>query len=255
MNKEANEFSDRLNMACDHIGVVSGRGRIAELHRLCKKTGIDISSEAVRKWLEENAKPRMNNAVILAGILATNVEWLLTGRGNEWADASQWKSAHTEFTHLNEDCATYTAKPTTPSSEYIPIRRVKIKPSAGVTGYTVEDDGDIGNPIFFRADYLDSRGWNADRLIALCVNGASMDPSLYDNDLIVTHTGKTTPHEGHAFVLIYEGKTIIKRLRRDMGEWWLSSDNQDKRRYPDKRMDDEHARIIGEVVYKQSEII
>lgn len=154
---------------------------------------------------------------------------------------------------VRETPAEYTTMP--PDSDFVPVHRVKIKPSAGVTGYTVEDSGDIGKPIFFRADYLKSRNWNSRDLIAMRVNGASMEPGLYDNDLIVIHTAKTTPHEGHAFIIIYEGETIIKRLRRDQGAWWLSSDNQDKRRYPDKRMDDEHARIIGEVVYKQSEII
>ena len=147
------------------------------------------------------------------------------------------------------------AEAISPGADFLPVRRVKLKPTAGITGYAVEDNGDVGKPIFFRADYLQTRGWNAEKLIAMRVSGSSMEPGLFDGDLIVIHTAMTTPHEGRAYVVNYEGEVLIKRLRRDQGAWWLSSDNADKRRYPDKRLDDEHAKIIGQVVYKQSEVI
>jgi hypothetical protein len=40
-----------------------------------------------------------------------------------------------------------------------------------------------------------------------------------------------------------------------MGEWWLNSDNADKWRYLGEHLDDEHAKIIMQAVYKQSEVI
>ncbi len=75
-----------------------------------------------------------------------------------------------------------------------------------------------------------------------------MEPSLWDGDLVVINTGATEPKDGVAFVLNYEGEVLIKRLERDAGEWWLTSDNQ---RYKRKRCD-EHALLIGRVIYKQS---
>lgn len=47
---------------------------------------------------------------------------------------------------------------------------------------------------------------------------------------------------------------VIKRLIRDGGQWWLSSDNPDQRRYP-RKVCDEHAYLLGEIVHKQSERI
>ena len=145
-------------------------------------------------------------------------------------------------------------KPVPPSSDFVPIRRVQIKVSAGVTGYYVEPLQGDGPPIFFRADWIASKRLRADRLVALRVNGASMEPGLYDGDLVVVNADETTPRDGEVFVINYEGEAVIKRLRRDGGLWWLSSDNPDKRLFADKHCD-EHALVIGRVIYKQSEHI
>ena len=47
------------------------------------------------------------------------------------------------------------------------------------------------------------------------------------------------------------GAYLVKRLVRDAGQWWLVSDNPDQTRYP-RKVCDEHVRIVGEVVQKQS---
>lgn len=56
------------------------------------------------------------------------------------------------------------------------------------------------------------------------------------------------------FGIDYEGELVIKRLVRDEGAWWLSSDNPDQRRYPRKRMTQD-CFVIGQIVHKQSERI
>jgi hypothetical protein len=43
-------------------------------------------------------------------------------------------------------------------------------------------------------------------------------------------------------------------MKRYGGEWWLASDNDDKRRYPDKRVG-EGELLLGRVVCKSSERI
>jgi phage repressor protein C with HTH and peptisase S24 domain len=77
-------------------------------------------------------------------------------------------------------------------------------------------------------------------------------PNLYEGDLIVINTQQTEPRDGLAFVASYEGEIVVKRLLRDAGNWWLTSDNPDQRRYP-RKVCDEHTQIIGEVVYRQTE--
>lgn len=132
--------------------------------------------------------------------------------------------------------------------------RVKFKLSAGVSGYAIELENGNGKPVFFREDWFSSNGYSPDKLFAVRVAGASMEPSLWDGDLVVINTADDNPQDGDAFALNYEGELVIKRLRRDAGEWWAASDNADQRRFAPKRCT-EDVKIIGRVVYKQSERI
>jgi phage repressor protein C with HTH and peptisase S24 domain len=137
---------------------------------------------------------------------------------------------------------------------YPAIRRVRFKLQAGVSGFAVQDLEDDGPPIVFRRDWFDLHGYRPEKMLAARVAGASMEPSLWDGDLVVINTAQTTPHDGHVYALNIEGVLAIKRLVRDGGEWWIRSDNADKVRYPDKRTH-EGVSVLGEVVYKQSERI
>lgn len=81
-----------------------------------------------------------------------------------------------------------------------------------------------------------------------------MEPGLYDGDTIVVNLADATPTDGSVFAVNYEGQCVVKRLKRDAGRWWLTSDNADKRFFPDK-LCDENVSIIGRVVHRQSEHI
>lgn len=124
--------------------------------------------------------------------------------------------------------------------------------SAGVTGYEVEPDDQNGKPIFFRKDFLEQKNWKPDKLFAFRVNGASMEPRIFDQDVIVINTASTQPVDGEVFAVNYEGEMVIKRLKRDAAAWWLACDNPDKTRFPDK-ICHEGVVIIGRGVYLQTE--
>jgi len=138
-----------------------------------------------------------------------------------------------------------------PGPDYVPVTRVLLKLEAGVTGYEVQQLEGNGPPIFFRRDYLDGQGWKADKLFALKVTGDSMEPALFEGDLVMINSADTTPADGVVFAVNYEGQALIKRLRRDSGAWWLDSDNP---RYTPKRCD-KHAILIGRVCYRQTDKI
>lgn len=129
-----------------------------------------------------------------------------------------------------------------------------MKAQAGVTGYAVDYLNDDGPPIVFRKDWYTVHGYRPDRMMALRVAGESMVPNLYQGDLIVINSAQSEPKDGIAFVVAYEGEIVVKRLMRDSGQWWLTSDNADQRRYPRKACDHD-TQIIGEVVYRQTERI
>ena len=134
------------------------------------------------------------------------------------------------------------------------VPRVKFKLSAGVSGFAIDFEQGNGKPIFFRQDWFETNGYRPDKLFAVRICGQSMEPRLWEGDLVVINTADTTPKDGEPFALNYEGELVIKRLRRDAGEWWACSDNPDQQRYAPKRCT-EDVKIIGMVVYRKGERI
>lgn len=68
-------FAQRLVQACNEAGI-PGRGRQT---LIAKK--LNVSQQAVRKWLDGLSYPEMPRAVELANLLEVNVNWLLQGSG------------------------------------------------------------------------------------------------------------------------------------------------------------------------------
>lgn len=141
-----------------------------------------------------------------------------------------------------------------PESDYPAVRRGTIKLSAGVSGFAIEYENHDAPPIFFRKEWFATNGYVPDKLIALRVQGQSMEPGLFDGDTVVLNLADIQPKDGEVFAVNYEGELVIKRLKRDAGEWWLCSDNTDRRRFADKRCSD-GVHLIGRIVHKSSEKI
>ena len=161
--------------------------------------------------------------------------WIATGQG-------QMQSASRQLIDLDNN------------PEYPAIRRVRFALSAGVHGYAVEYEEEPTAPIVFKRQWYERNGYRPEKLFAVRVMNGSMEPGLYDGDVVVVNTEATTPKDGCVFAVNYEGEMVIKRLVRDAGAWWLSSDNPDQRRYP-RKVCDEHCILIGQIVHKQSERI
>lgn len=139
--------------------------------------------------------------------------------------------------------------------DLVTIRRVELKLQAGVSGFALETDETAGPPIYFRADWLQSKGYKPYDLVALKIVGQSMEPTLYANDMVVVNTSDKEPRDGRVYAVNYEGEAVIKRMVRDSGAWWLSSDNPDQRRYPRKECTEGSCIVVGQVIHKQSEQI
>ena len=138
--------------------------------------------------------------------------------------------------------------------DYPAIQRVRFKLSAGASGFSIEYEKGSHAPIVFPREWFDRHGYRPKKLFATGVANGSMEPGLYDGDTVVVNTEQTAPKDGRVFAVNYEGELVIKRLVRDDGQWWLSSDNPDQRRYP-RKVCHEGVRLIGEIVHKQSERI
>lgn len=243
-------YQERLALAMKNAEV--------SVAQLAKEVG--ITYQAVKAVVDgKSAGFGIINNVRVAAALKVNSDWLATGDGNMLAKHYVIEGAPGHYTINGQPAEMVVTRAPQPvelsdNPDYPAIRRVRLKAQAGVTGFAVEFMDEDGPPIVFRKDWYAQNGYQPNKMIALRVSGESMSPSLYPGDLIVANTAQTDPKDGIAFVAAYEGEIVVKRLVRDAGQWWLTSDNPDQRRYP-RKVCDEHTQIIGEVVYRQTERI
>jgi phage repressor protein C with HTH and peptisase S24 domain len=107
----------------------------------------------------------------------------------------------------------------------------------------------------FHKSWFVKNGYSPDKLVAVKVRGESMETTLHENDTVVVNTADRTPKDGEVFAVNYEGEAVIKRMVRDIGQWWLSSDNPDQRKYHRKVCQGDACIIIGKVILHQTERI
>lgn len=137
----------------------------------------------------------------------------------------------------------------------VPIRKVRLRSSAEGAEFAAQPDKRPREEIYLGKEWLQTRGHDDQALIALAMEGDSMEPGLYAGDILVVNLSDRQPYDGEVFVLAYEGTILIRRLLRDAGRWWLCSDSAAQRRFPRKRYANSECSIIGRVVYRLSEKI
>lgn len=92
--------------------------------------------------------------------------------------------------------------------------------SAG-KGQFVPDDAEVKEWVAVPSEL---RG-KEDRLAAAYVRGDSMQPTLYDGDIIILEKNGYDNTDG-IFAIIYKGAGFVKRLQRDIGGIKIVSDNK-----------------------------
>ena len=132
------------------------------------------------------------------------------------------------------------------------IRKVTLQVQAGITGFQVEPEHYDGETQGVPTKWILKEGLSRDALLAITVRGESMEPALYEGDVIVVNTRDTSLMDGAVYVVNYEGEVVVKRLMRDAGQWWLTSDNADQRKYHRKLCKGAECILIGKVIRKES---
>jgi hypothetical protein len=140
-------------------------------------------------------------------------------------------------------------------NDFYMIPKVKLQLSAGMTGFHTVPEIHDGSTLSVAKNWVDRHGYVPSRLIAVTVKGESMEPNLYAGDLVIVNTGDTCMEDGAVFAVNYEGEAVIKRLTRDRGEWWLTSDNADQRKYHRKSCRSGECIIVGRVVRRETDRI
>lgn len=208
------------------------------------------SLDLIRK-LERGDRKDTTFKVKIATACKVSPAWLDTGDGEMIEPSTKPGQV------VNESIAEHKAEPINLKNnpDYPSIKRVNLKLSAGIVGFSIDYDIEDKTPIVMRRDWFISRGYKPEKLLAVEVKGDSMQTGLYDGDTVVINTQDTTPKDGDVFAINYEGEMLIKRMVRDAGAWWLSSDNPDQRKHPRKECSGSSCLVIGKIIHKQSERI
>lgn len=138
-----------------------------------------------------------------------------------------------------------------PALTHIP--KVKLRLSAGISGFDVEPERFDGSTTTVPTHWIERNGYNREQLIAIRVKGESMEPTLYEDDLVVVNYGDVRLVDGNVYAVNYEGEAVVKRLTRDAGKWWLTSDNSDQVKFYRRICQGNDCIIVGRVVRKESE--
>lgn len=138
------------------------------------------------------------------------------------------------------------------TNDYYQIPMVKLRLQAGLTGVQTEPELLDESTISVRRNWADREGFKPANLVGIRVRGDSMEPALYEDDVIIVNLADTKLIDGAVYAINYEGEAIVKRLSRDAGDWWLMSDNPDQRKYHRKLCRGGECIVVGKVVRKES---
>lgn len=138
-----------------------------------------------------------------------------------------------------------------PSLTHIP--KVKLRLSAGISGFHTEPERFDGTTTTVPTSWIERHGYSRENLIAILVKGESMETTLHDGDLVIINLADTRLVDGGIYAINYEGEPVVKRMTRDAGQWWLTSDHRDQQRYYRRVCSGTDCIIVGRVVKRESE--
>lgn len=125
------------------------------------------------------------------------------------------------------------------------IKKLKGPASAGA-GLVPNDEVDI--QLAFRDDWLTKFG-GPEKLVAMVVEGDSMEPTLNDKDVVVVNKNVSEIHSGGGvYSLVWQGKRMVKRLQFNPKSKVvrIKSDNP---RYDDFESSLKDIRIEGKLIW------
>lgn len=134
------------------------------------------------------------------------------------------------------------------------VPKVRLRVAAGISGFQADPERFDGSTMTVTREWCERRGLDPKLLIWVQVSGRSMEKTLFEGDWVLVYTGWTEPKNDKIFAVNFDGEPVIKRLSRDAGQWWLTSDNPDPQYYRRQCRDGECI-IVGEAVLKHSEAL
>lgn len=207
---------------------------------------VGVSNPTVSDWEKAGAEggiKEISGAKLtkVCTILGIDPTWLMTGKGQ----APVKPEERFEVTPVRASADG--------DGTFVTIPKVRLVLSAGVSGFGVEPEPYDGSTTTVPAEWLRRKHLRPESLVAIRVRGRSMENTFHDGDLVIINKDDRTPVDGAVFAVNYEGEDVIKRMSRDDGDWWLTSDNPNQQQYHRKVCRGTACIMIGRVVRSEKE--
>jgi phage repressor protein C with HTH and peptisase S24 domain len=224
-------------------------GNQAELAR-----ALNQSSQTVNNW---EARGISKTGLLLAQTeIGCSVTWLTTGEGPMIVGAPSDSSQDADgfITTSSSDAVDGAQRVRVGGGpETIPVRAVKLRLQAGVSGFMAEPDLDVDHGYFQVPTYvIEKLQLNPANLIIMSVAGRSMEPMYFEDDKVLVDTSKVTPKNNECFAVNWNGEPIVKCLIRKANDWCLYSFNH---KFPSMSVRSGQCSIIGQVVWQPDRIV
>ncbi len=134
----------------------------------------------------------------------------------------------------------------------IAVRFVKLKLHAGVAGFETEPVLEEGGSMPMPQSIVEKHNLSPAQLLAMRVSGASMEPMLFEDDVVIINTADRRPISREVYALNFDGEACVKQLINRGGQWYLHSLNPD---FGPINMRSGQCDIVGRVVYQPGRVV
>jgi len=134
----------------------------------------------------------------------------------------------------------------------VAVPRVKLRLRAGVAQFDTEPDMDGDGQEQVPRAVLTALRLDPRNLLAVRVRGMSMEPMLFEDDVVVIDKSDTKPVSREVYAVNFNGEPCIKQLVFRGGQWYLHSINPDHGPVNTKSG---QCSIVGRVVYQPGRVV
>lgn len=153
---------------------------------------LGVSDRTIQNYLAGISLPNGRFLTDLSVKIGASPTWILVGEGPKY---------HTGE-HQNIQVA---------DGNFIPIPRFDVRASAG-HGALINAEEAVGYYAYNRS-FLKRRGLLPDMLAVIQLHGDSMEPDLWDGDLLLVNRAETTPEDSLIYAVRFDDNLFAKRIQ------------------------------------------
>lgn len=136
--------------------------------------------------------------------------------------------------------------------ELTEVKRVNLRLRAGMSGFDIEPDLPIVEPLVVPSSTLRALKVDITNLLALRVRDQGMEPMLFEDDWIVIDTRDTQPRSSDVYAVNWNGEACVQQLVQRGGQWYLSYVNP---AFKPVNVRSGQMNIVGRVVYQPGRVV